>query len=639
MTTALQPQPNPHVDAPGQQPRALLVLSLAALGVVYGDIGTSPLYAVRECFHGPHAVAVTAGNVLGVLSLIVWSLLIVISVKYIVFILRADNRGEGGILALTALVAPHRGEGQKRGRGAVVLLGLFGAALLYADGMITPAITVLGAVEGLSVATPVFADYIEPITIAILVLLFLFQSRGTKRIGTVFGPIILIWFATIALLGISQVVREPSVLQAINPLYAFRFFAENGWPGFVILGTVFLVVTGGEALYADIGHFGAWPVRLTWFSIVLPALLLNYFGQGAFLLNHPQGAAHPFYRMAPAWALYPLVLLATLAAVIASQALITGAFSLTLQAVQLGYSPRVTILHTSPQQIGQIYIPFINWALMLACIALVLGFHSSSNLAAAYGVAITITMVITTLLFFVLVRDRWKWPLPVAILVCGSFLILDLAYFGANITKIDDGGWFPLAVGAVAFTLMSTWRRGRTVLSSRLRERLVPLELFLAELLSAPPPRVPGIAVFMSGNPIGTPPALRHNVKHNKVLHETVILLSIDTAEVPHVPAGERAEIEQVGEGFWRITATYGFMDEPNVPELLRRVRHPELQINESEISYFLGRETLLATGRPGMALWRERLFTWMSRNAQTATAFFNLPPERVIELGVQVEP
>lgn len=629
----------PGTDSDGEETRPqLLILSLAALGVVFGDIGTSPLYAVRECFYGPHAVAVSTANVLGVLSLILWSLIVVISVKYLTFILRADNSGEGGILALTALVAPGREDGPRKRLPLTLMLGLFGAALLYADGMITPAISVLSAVEGLGIATPVFDPYVLPITIAVLVALFVFQSHGTSRVGAVFGPIILIWFATMAATGVSYLVREPSVLQAVNPIYALLFFINNGWPGFVILGTVFLVVTGGEALYADIGHFGARPIRLSWFSIVLPALLLNYFGQGAFLIGHPAAAGNPFYRMAPEWALYPLVLLATLAAVIASQAVITGAFSLTLQSVQLGYSPRMTIRHTSAKHMGQIYVPSINWALMAACIGLVLGFKSSSNLAAAYGVAITITMVITTLLFFMLVRDRWQWSLPAAILVCGGFLAMDVMFLGANVTKIDDGGWFPLTVAAVVFTLMSTWRRGRALLGLRLRERLVPLELFLAEQISEPPQRVPGTVVYMSGNPVGTPPALRHNVLHNKVLHETVLIVVVETADVPRVPWSKRTSVEKVGAGFWRVIVTYGFMQEPNVPGVLRWLRHPELEFNETDVSYFLGRETLLATERPGMAIWRERLFAWMSRNAQTATSYFNLPPDRVIEIGVQVE-
>jgi KUP system potassium uptake protein len=627
--------PSAGVEPRGRQ---LCLLCLAALGVVYGDIGTSPLYAVRECFSGAHAIAGQRLNILGVLSLILWALVLIISIKYLVFILRADNRGEGGILSLTALVAPVHATARTR-PGLIIVLGLFGAALLYADGIITPAISVLSAVEGLSVAAPgLFDRFVEPITIAILVALFLFQPRGTAGVGVVFGPVLVVWFLTLAVLGIANLLQEPNVLKAVSPHYALEFFWHNGWQAFLTLGTVFLVVTGGEALYADVGHFGKRPIRVAWFSFVLPALLLNYFGQGAYLLREPAGAGHPFYGMAPGWARYPLVALATAAAVIASQAVITGAFSLTLQAVQLGYAPRMRIRHTSPQQIGQIYIPIVNWALMLACIALVLGFHSSSNLAAAYGVAITMTMVITTLLFYVLVRERWNWSLPVALAGCGFFLLIDLAFLGANLTKIGSGGWFPLAVGGTVFVLMSTWRRGRQILARRMRERLIPLELFLAELLSKPPIRVPGVAAFLSSNPVGTPPALRHNVAHNKVLHETVVIVCVQTVEIPHVAAAERIDIEEIGEGVWRIVLQYGFMEEPDVPGALASVRHPTLQFAEDQVSYFLGRETLLPTATPGMAAWREGLFAWMSRNAQTAMAFFKLPPDRVVEVGVQVE-
>lgn len=615
----------------------LKMLSLMALGVVYGDIGTSPLYAIRECFHGAHAVEVSKPNIEGVLSLVFWSSTIIISLKYLVFILRADNNGEGGILALTALVTPVKDS--VRGRQAVILtMGLLGAALLYADGMITPAISVLSAVEGLEVATPVLQPYIIPITIAILIGLFFFQSRGTAGVGVVFGPITLVWFLTLAVVGVVNIFQAPEILWAVNPQSGAEFLLQNGWSGFVILGTVFLVVTGGEALYADIGHFGTRPIRLTWYFLVFPALLLNYFGQGAFLLIHPDLANNPFYRMVPEWALYPLVGLAMMATVIASQAIITGAYSLTLQAVQLGFSPRMTIKHTSPEQIGQIYIPAVNWALMIACIGLVMGFRTSSNLAAAYGVAVTITMVITSILFFFLIRDRWKWSLPLAIGVSAVFLAIDLAFFGANILKIADGGWFPLVVAVSVYILMSTWMSGRRLLGQRLRERVIPVELYLAELLSDMPQRVAGTAVFMTSNPVGTPPALRHNVTHNKILHETVVLLTVNTLEVPHLRRSPRSEIEEIGEGFWRITLSYGFMEEPNVPRDLGAIQSEQLDFTDRGISYFLGRENLLATSRPGMAQWRENLFAWMSRNAQRATAFYHLPPEQVVEVGVQVE-
>lgn len=632
------PQPSASRHSTHSQPShsAFALLSLAALGVVYGDIGTSPLYAVRECFHGPHAIQVLPHNIFGVLSLIFWALVLVISIKYLVFILRADNRGEGGILALAALVTPVRASQARK--GIVLTLGLFGAALLYADGMITPAISVLSAVEGLRVAVPSLSEtLLQWVAIGILVGLFIIQSHGTAGVGTVFGPVILAWFLTLAACGIWWIADDLTILASINPYYGIQFFLKNGFHGFMIMGTVFLVVTGGEALYADIGHFGIKPIRMAWFTVALPALMLNYFGQGAYLLANPDGAANPFFRMAPAWALYPLVLLATAAAVIASQAVITGSFSLTLQAIQLGYCPRLSIEHTSSHQRGQIYIPAVNWALMIACIGLVLGFQSSSNLAAAYGVAITITMVITTLLFYVLVKDLWKWSVPVAVGVTGIFLTIDFSFFGANALKLAHGGWFPLVVAGLVYIMMTTWRRGRMLVTQRLRQRLIPLELYLAELLSDPPMRVPGVAVFMTGNPIGTPPALRHNVTHNKVLHETVVIVSVETSEIPHVPENARAELEQIGEGFWRLVLKYGFMDKPDVPTAMTGVQHPELKLN-GEVSYFLGRETLFSTDKPGMAQWRERLFVWMSRNAQPATQFFRIPTERVMEVGVQIE-
>jgi KUP system potassium uptake protein len=631
------PPPLPPTDDVAAR-RRLLMLSLAALGVVYGDIGTSPLYTLRECFRGPqdHIVSVTSANVLGVLSLIFWSLLIVISVKYLVFILRADNRGEGGILALMALVSPSH-DPTSHARKGVIVIGLFGAALLYANGILTPAVTVLSAVEGLTVAMPFVQHWVIPITLAILIALFVVQSYGTAKVGAVFGPVILLWFVTIGILGLVNIFDHPSVLAAISPHFAVNFFAVNGTQAFVIMGTVFLVVTGGEALYADLGHFGIQPIRYAWFAVVLPSLLLNYFGQGALLLNHPT-ATHPFFEMAPSWGVVPLVLLAAAAAAIASQAIITGAFSLTLQAIQLGYCPRMRVEHTSAEKIGQIYLPTVNWGLMIACLMLVLGFRTSSNLAAAYGVAITMTMVITTLLFFLFLRDLWKWSLPKALALCGAFLVLDLAYFGANVPKIDDGGWLPLAVAGAVYVAMSTWRKGRKMLAQRMRERLIVLELFLADLMVEPPRRVPGLAVFMSGNPVGTPPALRHNVIHNHILHETVTIVIIQTADVPHVPPSERSEVEEIGEGFWRVMLTYGFMDEPNVPLTLCEIKRPGVDFCRDDISYFLGRETLLVTDKPGMAQWREQLFVWMSRNSQTATQYFHLPAERVVEIGVQVE-
>ena len=624
-----------HVGAP--RGGYLALLSLTALGIVYGDIGTSPLYAVRESFLPSHGLAVTPANVLGVLSLIFWSLILVISVKYLAFVLRADNRGEGGILALAALCTPMFVR-RRGGRWWLIMLGLFGTALLYGDGAITPAISVLSAIEGLEVATPFFAPYIIPITIAILVVLFLAQRHGTAKVGTMFGPVTLLWFLTLAVLGIRQIVEEPGVLWGASPVYAVTFFMENGWRGFVVLGSVFLVVTGGEALYADMGHFGKRPIRLAWFVVVLPALLINYFGQGALLIHTPSAVENPFYRMAPEWALYPVVAIATAAAVIASQALISGAFSLTMQAVQLGYIPRVAIEHTSARQFGQIYIPAVNWALMVACIGLVLGFRSSSSLAAAYGVAVTTTMLITTLLLYVVMRERWRWSLPLAAAVVGCFLIIDLAFWGANLLKIPHGGWFPLVVGAVIFALMSTWKRGRQILSERLSEGALPLDLFVRGLGTKSPPRVPGIAVFMFRNPEATPPALLHNLKHNKVLHERVVFLAVLTAEVPHIPTESRTTVEDLGHGCYRVLLNYGFMQEPNVPEALAALKDKGMEFPRLETTYFLGRETLIPSTKPGMAIWREHLFATMNRNGRTATSFFSLPPNRVVELGAQIE-
>ncbi len=615
--------------------RYLLTLSLGSLGIVYGDIGTSPLYALRECFAPEHHLAPTAANVLGVLSLIFWALIIVISVKYIAFVMRADNQGEGGIVALMSLIDP-RG-GSKR-RMALLGIGLFGAALLYGDGMITPAISVLSAVEGLGVATPAFEPYIVPITIAIIILLFLIQKRGTAGIGAIFGPVTLVWFATIAALGAHQIARNPHILLAVNPAHAWRFFAANGAAGFFALGAVFLVVTGGEALYADMGHFGSRPIRLTWFAVVLPSLLLNYFGQGALILANPYAVENPFYLLAPEWLLYPLVALATMATVIASQALISGAFSITSQAMQIGLTPRMSVEHTSAREIGQIYIPGVNWALMLACIGLVLGFRSSTNLASAYGVAVTATMVITTLLFFVVARERWRWSLALSGTVAGIFLAVDLAFFAANIVKIDDGGWFPLLVGAIIFTLMMTWRRGRDILDRRLKADALPLELFISSVNASPMTRVPGTAVFLHRNPEGTPTALLHSIKHYKVLHEKVVLLTVETERVPHISERRRGTIESLGNGVWRARLHYGFMETPDIPAELARLHEPELNFEPLATSYFLGRETLVVGPRPGMSFWRERLFAWMSQNATNAAAFFNLPPNRVVELGARIE-
>ncbi|HRW47022.1 MAG: potassium transporter Kup [Caldilinea sp.] len=617
----------------------LLYLALGALGVVYGDIGTSPLYAFRESFHASYGIEVRAVNILGILSLIFWSLLLVISVKYLVFVMRADNNGEGGILALTALIgAKRRVMLPGTTRWVLVMMGLFGTALLYGDGMITPAISVLSAVEGLEVVTPFFEPYVIPITVIILVGLFSFQSRGTERVGKVFGPVTLVWFLVLAILGISWIVRQPSVLAAVNPYYAAEFFIENGVRGFLVLGSVFLVVTGGEALYADMGHFGRSPIRLAWFAIVLPALMLNYFGQGALLLQHPEAVENPFYQMAPGWALIPLVLIATAATVIASQALITGAFSLTMQAVQLGYLPRVPISHTSPDEFGQIYISSINWVLMVACVALVLAFRSSSNLAAAYGVAVTTTMVVTTLLLFRVERERWRWSLPAAVAFTAFFLAIDLSFWGANLVKIPAGGWFPLVIGAVVFIAMTTWRRGRSLLAQRLKAGTPRFVDFIDRLEHEKLARVPGAAIYMYSDPEGTPPALVQNLRHNRVLHEQVILLSLNMEDMPYVPRKQRMEVHALHHGIYQMVLHYGFMETPNVPRDLPLAKHHKLKLNLDDVSFFLGSERILATERKGMAMWREKLFVLMSRNATSAANFFGLPPDRVVEMGTRVE-
>jgi KUP system potassium uptake protein len=618
-------------------PSPLWILALGALGVVYGDIGTSPLYALRECFHGPHAVEPTPANVLGVLSLVFWALICVISIKYLVFIMRADNRGEGGILALMALVRSEKRVKSKR-QWLLVALGLFGAALLYGDGMLTPAISVLSAVEGLEVATTLFQPYVVPITIAILILLFAIQRRGTAGVGAVFGPITLLWFGVLAVLGVSGILRNPTVLRAVDPLHGLYFFLRNGVQGFLVLGGVTLVITGGEALYADMGHFGRRPIRLAWFVVVLPALLLNYFGQGALLINNPEAAHNPFFRLAPDWALYPLVVLATVAACIASQAVISGAFSLTRQAVQLGFSPRVDIVHTSPGEIGQIYIPSVNWMLMMCTIGLVVGFKKSTNLAAAYGIAVTATMVITTLLAFVVERRIWRWSLGLAGAMSAAFLFVDLSFFGANFVKVAQGGWFPLAMAAVVYTLLATWKRGRDILAVRLARTSLPIETFVADVGRRLPARVPGTAIFLNGDERSTPVALLHNLKHNRVLHETNVVVNVQTLEMPHVEPRERLRVESLGGGFWRVVMRYGFMQDPDVPEALAATREHGLELDPRLATYFLSRNSLIPSKRPGMALWRERLFVLMQRNATRATQYFRIPPNRVVELGMQLE-
>lgn len=619
--------------------RRLLSLSLLALGIVYGDIGTSPLYAMRECFYGSHPVALTPANVLGVLSLIFWSLVVVVMIKYHVYVLRFDNRGEGGILALMGLVGMDKSR-RAAVRSTLIVLGVFGAALLYGDGIITPAISVLSAVEGLEIATPFFKPYVIPLTILILILLFFFQRRGTAGVGAVFGPIMLVWFSTLALMGIRGILWQPSVLFAINPMHAVRFFMANGMQGFLVLGAVFLVTTGGEALYADLGHFGEKPIQVDWFSIVGISLVLHYFGQGALLIRQPSAAHNPFYLLAPKWALYPLVALSTMATVIASQAIISGVFSLTRQAIQLGYLPRMEIVHTSRAEIGQVYIPTVNWALMFATIALVIGFRSSTNLAGAYGLAVSMTMIITTILAYVVARDLLGWSALTAGAVTVAFLIGDLAFLGANLAKIADGGWFPLLVAAVVFTLMTTWRQGRRILNVRLREGALSPEDFVKSLRGHPPVRVPGTAVFMHRSGGVIPPALLHSLKHYKALHKQVVLLTVMTEEVSHLGDDERLQVDDLGEGIYRVTCRYGYMEEADIPALMERIsRERHLSIPPMDTTYFLGRESLIITARPsGMATWREKLFASMMRNAESAARFFRLPPNRVVELGAQIE-
>ena len=625
-----------------QHANALFPLTLTAIGVVYGDIGTSPLYALRECFYSSHSVPPTRENVMGVLSLIFYALVIVVTIKYVLIVLRADNKGEGGILSLTALLPPKSetatGAFTASGvRAALILFGILGAALLYGDGMITPAITVLGAIEGLQVATPAFAPFVVPITIAILAVVFAIQQYGRARIGRLYGPVMVVWFVTLAVLGVRAIARAPGVLDAVHPDHMIAFMAEHGWHAFGVLGAVVLVTTGAESLYADLGHFGRRPIRVAWFVLVLPALLLNYFGQGALMILEAN-VTQPFFQLAPSWALLPLVALSSLAAVIASQALISGVFSLTRAAVQLGYAPRVRIEHTSYTERGQVYVPAVNWFLAVSTIIIVIAFRSSGALAAAYGIAVTLTMVCTTLLLQAVAADRWKWPLSGVVAMSGTFLLIDLAFFGSNLLKVMAGGWLPLVIAALLFTLMTTWSTGRRLVSSRFTARAVPLKEFVGSVLEGGTPRVSGTAVFMTAQLTGTPPALTHNVRHNKVLHETVVVLAVRTLPVPHVPAKFRVSSESLGHGVYDVWLQYGFMEAPDVPADIELVRAAGVPVDTSDLTYFVGRETLVVTPQPGMAVWREQLFVLMARNAVTPTTFFKLPADRVVELGVQVE-
>jgi KUP system potassium uptake protein len=632
----------PRRDPPpgrGLTPDArVLGLSIAALGVVFGDIGTNPLFAMRETFEGPgHHLAVVEDNVLGLLSLMFWSLVLVICVKYLAFVMRADNRGEGGILALTALVTP-KTPPVRGTRWVLVLIGLFGAALLYGDGVITPAISVLAAVEGTTIAAPSLDTFVVPAAVAILVALFMVQHRGTAAIGRVFGPVMVVWFTTIGVLGARNLGQHPSVLRAVNPGYAVSFFADNGFRGFLSLGAVILVVVGGEALYADMGHFGRRPIVLGWYGLVMPCLVLVYFGQGALLIDDPAAIDNPFYRLAPDWALYPLVVLATIATVIASQALISGAFSLTRQAVQLGYSPRVRVTHTSSAQIGQIYIGAVNWLLMAACVGLVIGFRKSANLAAAYGFAVTTTMVLTTIVFYFVARERFGWQRWRAVALCSLFLGVDLAFFGATLFKIPHGGWFPLVAAVVVFTVLSTWRTGRRLVSERLLRGGIPLTEFVAGASKDPPTRTRGTGAYLVSSPGLTPQALFANLEYNDALHETVVVISVVTEEVPRIDPEERTQMVDLGGGFHQVVLHYGFMEDIDVPQALGVEVAPKLGIELAKVPYFLGRESLRVTARPGMARWREHLFALMSRNATSAATYFDLPPEQIVEVGLAVE-
>src|SRR5687767_5501621 len=613
-------------------------LTLVALGVVFGDIGTSPLYAVKETFSAAHGIELTHENILAGLSLMFWALMIVVSLKYVVLIMRADNRGEGGIMALIAL-AQSAVRDQPQWRLRIALIGMFGAALFYGDAVLTPAISVLSAVEGLEIATRAFKPYVVPIAVGVLLALFAIQSRGTARVGRLFGPITMLWFVAIGAAGIHGIVQAPSVLAALNPLHALAFLTGHGFASFLVLGSVVLAVTGAEALYADMGHFGKRPVRIAWFGLVAPALVLNYFGQGALLMVRPEAVVNPFYLLLPGWALYPMVVLATAATVIASQAVISGAYSITRQAVQLGFLPRINVVHTSAREMGQIYMPAVNWTLCAATIAAVIGFGSSSRLAGAYGVAVTATMLVDTLLTFFVIRYRWHYPLALCIAATGLFLVIDVAFFSATLLKIADGGWFPLVIGAAALTVMSTWRRGREHVFSRLRASSVPLEDFLRSLFADPPHRVPGTAVFLTATPEVTPHALLHNLYHNKVLHERVVFLTVDVREEPWVSSKERVVCQKLGNGCWRVRVSYGFLERLDVTKALGQCAGAGLPIEMMETSFFLSRELFAAAeGGAGMARWRDRLFAALARNAGSVTDYFSIPNNRVIELGTRIE-
>ncbi len=625
-----------HQQAGELTGKRLAVMALAALGVVYGDIGTSPLYAVKEVFAGNHPIPATAANIYGSLSLFFWALVIIVSIKYVIFIMRADNRGEGGIMAMIAL-ALHDAQGKPLQMKLIMIVGILGAAMFYGDGMVTPAMSVLSAVEGLEVATPAFKPFVIPLTMCVLFGLFFVQRRGTAVVGAFFGPIMVLWFSTLAVLGLYSIVEHPAILTALNPLYGLDFLLSNKALALVAMGNVVLAVTGAEALYADMGHFGRKPIQRAWFAFVLPALVLNYFGQGALILAEPEAAKNPFFHLGPDWALYPLVALATVATVIASQAVISGAFSVTRQAMQLGFVPRMEVQHTSEKEAGQIYLPAVNWGLMIAVMILVLGFKSSNNLAAAYGIAVTGDMVITSILASVVVARSWKWGWGRAVALFSCFLAVELVFLAANILKIPDGGWFPLVAGMVVFVLMTTWKRGRQLLSDRLKGERLELSMFIDSLASSMPTRVSGTSVFLNADPKGVPHALLHNLMHNKVLHERVVLVSVQFYDVPFVPDIDRVEVRQLKENFWSVIVQYGFKDEPDIPAAMALCADAGLEFGALETSYFIGRETLIPRLNSELAFWREKIFIAMFRNAGSATAFFKIPSNRVVELGTQV--
>lgn len=629
----------PHLPQPSESKQKLAALTLGALGIVYGDIGTSPLYALRECFNPAHGVPPTSANVLGILSLIIWSLIIVVTIKYILFVMRADNEGEGGILALMALGQRHKKMPSSGYRlGTVAILGLIGASFLYGDGIITPAISVLSAVEGLELATPLLKPYVVMITVAILFGMFVVQKHGTGRIGAVFGPIMFVWFGTIGLLGLFSIMHAPGILQSMNPLHAFRFLSEHAAQGFLVLGSVFLALTGAEALYADMGHFGKRPIQLGWFAVAFPGLLLQYLGQGALLLRDSEAAVNPFYLLAPSWMLYPLVGLATAATVIASQAMLAGTFSISQQAVQLGYLPALQFKHTSAEQMGQIYPPMLNWTMLAGSIGLVLAFQSSSNLAAAYGIAVAGTMVTTTLIMYIVARHVWRWSVFLTVPVIAVFFVVDVSFFTANALKIPAGGWFPLVLGFLVFTLMTTWYRGRAIVAKYIKKQSPPLEAFLDDVVSKVPVKVPGHAVFMVQNPDVTPPALIQNIKHNKLVHKHIVFLTVITEKVPHIRRQDQITVTPMRQGVDRIVARCGFMDTADIPQMLRDCSKQGVDIPIAQTTFFLSRVTYLATARPGMQIWREKLFVFLSRNSQRASSFFRIPSDQVIEIGLVLE-